>query len=336
MACLLWGCMPVLYAQRADKNTRSVTTQYAKHSDRRVSTYHGLRTSQYAGEHHLIGTYINGAYSNVFHSVPTATATPGGFGTGAGIVYEFQHSAFMMQVGVGVQWQTVTAHVGDTVLHRYNVSDPRYPNDTYDLKYQFSQRTDQARTLSMQVPLLFGGTFAGGYCFAGVKLNYALAGSTVINAVGTTTATSNRYVGEWGEMDNNGFRKDVPLTRKADRLDWKLDVMASLELGYEFSSHANNRGYRTKSDQDVRFRIGAFVDYGLLNTMPAVSDRSLYHIPDDALYDFPNYQLNHIFTTDLSQGKQAHNFFVGLKFTILYCFQAKEECLLCFDRPGRR
>lgn len=335
IACALWVCIPQMSAQKVDKNSHPVKTQYSKHSDRRVSTYHGLRTSQYAGEHHLLGAYVNGAYSTIFNTIPTTTNTPGGYGTGIGVVYEFQHAAFMMQVGAGIQWQSVTHHVGDTLFYKYNVTDPRYPRETYDLKYQFAQRTDQTRNLTLQVPLLFGGTFSGGYCLAGIKLNYAFMGNTAINAIGTTTAISDRFEGEWGEMDNNGFRKDVPIERKDVRLNWKFDVLASAEIGYEFSSHANNKGYRIQKDHDIRFRIGAFADYGLLNSMPEASDRSLYHIPDNALYDFPEYELNHVFTTDLSNGQRAHNFFVGIRFTILYCFQTKEECLLCFDKTKR-
>lgn len=332
---LITCCSAPCYAQRVDNKRVHAYNMPSRKSDRRISTYKGLRTSQYAGQHHLVGLYVDGAYSSFLHHSPVSDLRPGGWGTGAGLVYEYQNTRFYLQTGVGVRWQDVYTSVADTVFYRYQVPDAQSGIDGVfmDLQYDFHNRTDRTRNLSVQVPLLFGVNFSGGYCMAGVKLNYALIGDTRINALGTTRARYDRYMGTWEEMDNHGYRKDVPLSRMGARVPYKFDVMASAEVGYEFTAGMFRQSFHPSSQGDVRFRIGAFVDCGMLSITPAATDRLLYQIPDNALFDFPDYQLNHVFTTDAAQGLSLHNFFVGLRFTVLYSFQGKEECLFCFDRP---
>ncbi len=51
-------------------------SNYSKKAPTRLVGRDGLRTGQYTGEHHLIGVYIDGAYSSFINSVPVASFPP--------------------------------------------------------------------------------------------------------------------------------------------------------------------------------------------------------------------------------------------------------------------
>lgn len=51
-------------------------SNYSKKDPTRLVGRDGLRTGQYTGEHHLIGVYIDGAYSGFLNSVPVASFSP--------------------------------------------------------------------------------------------------------------------------------------------------------------------------------------------------------------------------------------------------------------------
>ena len=139
-------------------------SNYSKKDPTRLVGRDGLRTGQYTGEHHLIGVYIDGAYSGFLNSVPVASFSPGGYGAGGGLVYEYQRNNFICQIGLGVRMQEVWTNVEDTSFVKHNVADSwTGVRDTfrYDLRYDFYGRTDYARNLSLRVPVLFGQQIIG-------------------------------------------------------------------------------------------------------------------------------------------------------------------------------
>lgn len=305
-------------------------SNYSRKSERKISRNNGLRTGQYSGEHHLFGMYVEGAYSCMFNTLPNVTYKPGGYDVGGGLVYEYQNSSFILQTGIGISWQDIKVLVSDTTFTKYNTPDSwTNQRDTfhYDLKYEFYRRGDVSKILYAQVPFLCGMTLGGWYFHAGLKFNMALIGQTKVSAVGTTTGTYDRYFGIFQEMDNHGLRKDVPIERKGEMLKLKFDVLASAETGYEWAT-PEKRGYKTTTSNDWRFRIAAFVNVGLLNISPSTNKDFIY-IPENYRYDFPKYQFNHVFSTNHTKNSTLHNFFVGLKLTILYGFQAPERCIIC-------
>ena len=57
---------------------------------------------------------------------------------------------------------------------------------------------------------------------------------------------------------------------------------------------------------------------------------------DESKWDFPTYRLSHVFTTSETQGHTVHNFYAGLKLTILYGISAKERCIICGSHGSER
>lgn len=310
-------------------------SNYSSRSDRRIQRQNGLRTGQYSGEHHLIGAYLDGAYSAFYTNTPQAVSLPGGYATGGGFLYQYQHNSFAINIGLGIRWQDVYMSVEDSTFTWYNTADSwTNQRDTfrYDLTYSFSNRRDNSKNLYIQIPILFGQTMGGGpvaglYYLAGIKLNMAIKGNTSTVTTGNTIGVYDRYMGIFHEMDNHGLRKDVLMKRNYNRLELKMDILASFELGYEWASPAP-RGYRTQTIADWRLRLGAFIDWGLLNINPQ-TDNTLILIPKDYMYDFSEYEFYHILSTKETQGRSVHNLFCGIKLTALIGIKFKEKCIIC-------
>ncbi|MGN1239869.1 MAG: hypothetical protein ACI4TV_03230 [Paludibacteraceae bacterium] len=310
-------------------------SQYSRSNDRIIGN-NGLRTGQYTGTHHLIGFYLDGMYSTFMQSIPQIASVPVGSGFGGGLMYQYQRNSFVLNIGLGVRWQDVRLQVRDTAFTKYNVADSwtnQYDTLHYNLTYSFADRQDRSKSLYLQLPILAGqsfGTPSGAfYYLAGIKLSALLTGETSVRVTGTTTGEYDRYMGIFQEMDNHGLRKNVEMSREGSKLSMKADLQASFECGYEWAS-PERKGYRTEDAHDWRLRIGVFADLGLINVNRS-KDKLLIDIPADYMYDFSEYNFNHILTTTTTIPHTAHNCFVGIKFTILYGFQAKEECVICHE-----
>ena len=296
----------------------------------------GLHASQYTGSHHMIGMSIEGGWSSFISPMPTAKITPRGGSIGFHLLYEFQHSGFLIQTGIGVNYQRVNTGVADTsIYHADQIGTwqsvvPR----KFTLRHRFENRTDISQQLYGQVPLYAGHYILSpigiGYFLAGVHINYAFWGTTEQHLTGTTTALYNTLVGVWQEMDNHGLRNNVPIDRKGDALKLKMDVMAHIEMGYEYTTMQSPHSYRVMPNDrlDCRLRFAAFVDFGILNICPNTQN-TYYGIPEETLYDFPTYRMDHVFSTKDASQFWLRNLYAGVRFTVLFGFAGKERCILC-------
>lgn len=296
----------------------------------------GLRTTQYDGVHHLIGISVDAAYSALLTNMPYVTQTPGGYGVGLGLHYAYLNGKLLVQLGADVRWQDVQNKQSDICIERKDIDTWGIP---FDLKYDIVNRSDKSRNLYVEVPLQAGFIMIGGcYVLIGPKLNFQVYGSTYSSNITTTTARyPDRYIGVFEEMDNHGIRKEVPLNVKHEKLNFKFNVMASAEVGYEFGiSTKGYRSYRKNDTDDYRLRIAGFVDIGLLNIMPK-GDAPLYNIPEETRYDFATFEFNHPFSTIDAQNYSLHNLFTGVKLSFFfYGYQSQEKCILCGSRGIQR
>ena len=313
--------------------TRGIST---KDVENQTDVLWGLHASQYSGSHHLIGFSVEGSWTSLVSSMPNVSAAPGGGGAGFHLLYEYQYSGFILQTGLGVTYQYAVNSLSDTAIYHYNMPDQWSGVDgaTYTLKHTFTERRDRTQNLYGQIPLYVGGYIFGsrgiGYILGGIHANYAFWGNTRQTMLGSTTGLYERYVGVWEEMDNHGFRKNVPVERDGKQLKLNFDLMAHLEMGYEYNTRQNVKNYRVRpSDRlDGRIRFGAFVDFGMLNVCSNPKN-VLYDIPESTIYDFPTYQIAHVFSTQDAKQFWARNLFVGVRITFLFGFQPKEHCILC-------
>ena len=309
------------------------------HSSDRVNKM-GIRSEYQEGVYHLIGAYFDGAYSSFVTGSTEFTNKPGGYGLGAGLIYGYQNGKLLIQTGVGVRYQLVKGIVAD------KINDPLYyyprVRDTqgteFDLRYNFTDRTDLARSLFLNIPVMAGGyLYRNWYALGGLKIGLLLAGSTEMSAIGTSFAQYDRYIGDIGQMDNHGYRKDVPLVRSGDKLNVNLDLQLSGEIGYEW--HLKKKAIRVRSDldrYDYRLRIAAFADFGLIS-INAGQSANLYGIPANTRYDFDTFTMTHVFNSANTESAALRNLFAGVRVTVFFFgYRTKDKCLMCEARGKQK
>ena len=295
----------------------------------------GLHASQYTGTHHLVGLSVDGSWASFVSSMPGTKVTPGGGAIGLNLLYELQYSGLLVQTGLGVRYQRVFTNIADTAIyheHMWAGSPPR----EFTLRHQFTERQDMAQQIYVQLPLYAGHYILSphgiGYFLAGVQLNYAMWGNTRQTMLGTTTGLYEQYVGVWEQMPNHGFRENVPIERKGDQLKLQFDLLAHVEMGYEYTSAQSTYKYRYKHRKgemmDIRMRFAGFAEFGMLNICPK-TEKVYYGIPDKSVYDFPTYEMEHVFSTKDASKFWLRNLFIGIRCTVLFGFEGKERCILC-------
>ena len=324
---LLLSMTLTVAAQTRIVNEYSTNDRLQTSSGKRVNGS-GLRTTTYDGVHHLFGVHMDGGYSKLFGNTPNAFNTPGGYTVGLGFDYSYTGRGLILQTGLAVRWQDVQNRLPNDSL----VVDPIKDSEGTDfrLQYDFVDRLDRSRNLYLQLPIMAGTYFYGAYFLAGLKFNVQLMGNTQTKLNVSTTATYERYIGPWEEMDNHGIRKEVEEVRDGEKLNLKFDLMATAEIGYEWSlGNYGKKGYHKKSALDYRLRLGAFVDLGLLDIMPK-GDKKVYVIPDASRYDFSTFEFNHVFSTAEASKYHVRNLFTGVRLTFFfYGKQSTEKCILC-------
>ena len=270
----------------------------SKEMKNKVDYIWGLHVSQYSGSHRLYGVSFEGAWSSHLTNTPfVISPVPNGWASGFHFVFEYQYSGWLFQTGVGMNWQQVYTNISDTSIYHYQMHDTweHVEDAEFVLKHDFMHRQDLSRNLYVQIPLYAGHYIIGpkgvGYGLAGFQLNYSFFGNTRQRLEGSSMAVYEPFLGLWREMDNHGYRKDVPIVRTGERLRLKFDIMAHAEIGYEYTTFRGPHNYRKTrtSGQDWRFRFAAFADYGLFNICPQTNN-VLYDTPLETIYDFPTYR----------------------------------------------
>ena len=332
LPALLWGQKRYTASDKSEYSLKGQSGFSTKDVENQTDLLFGLHASLYSGSHHLIGLSAEGSWSSFISPMPQTSNTPGGGSGGLHLLYEFQFHGFILQTGLGVAYQRVFTPIADTAIYHLRMTD--FGGTQFDLKHQFYNRLDEAQHLYAQLPLYFGHYIFGdrgiGYFLAGFRFSYAFWGNTHQSLTGTTTGKYDKYVGIWEEMDNHGFRKDVPIERDGKKLDLKFDMMVHGEIGYEFNTQQTVSDYRIRpSDRlDGRIRFAAFADFGLLNICPK-TDLPFYDTPMATIYDFPTYQMEHVFATKDAQQYWLRNLFVGIRITFMMGFKPNERCILC-------
>ena len=307
-----------------------------KDVDNQTDILFGLHASLYTGPRHLIGFSAEGAWSSFVSSMPMTDVKPGGVAGGFHLLYEFQYNGFILQTGLGAAYQQAAINIADTNIYHEHMTDTWNGINPveFTLRHRYTERQDFSQQAYAQLPLYFGHYFFGsygiGYFLAGVRANYAFWGKTQQKMTGSTSGLYERYVGVWEEMDNHGFRKDVPIERKGDALKLKIDVMAHAEIGYEYNTQQNARDYRVRpaDRMDGRLRIAAFADFGILNICPN-TDGVFYEMPMQTIYDFSTYRMDHVFATADAKNYWLRNLFAGIRVTFLFGFKQGDHCILC-------
>ena len=326
----------------ADKNMRELgrsDSRFTNTDRKRHEDMRGLRRSLYTGNHHSVGMSVYGGWSAILSSSDIVTSNPGGYSLRLGGFYEYRKGYFVLQAGLGAMYRDIRTQVND---YRYvntemaSTWDRRWAEviDTWgmpvsQLTYDLQGREDRLQQLHVQVSLLAGVLWNGWYALAGLTPSLPLIQHASTSMTITSRGSYDRYLGlgengYWEEMDNHGYRKDVPLKRATSDLPMRLDLMVSLEGGYDWTIK-----------EYTHLRIGAYARCGVMNTAVRGGEKSVY-IPYASKWDFETFLATPVWISDLSEGQQLHNFSAGLKITLLYTIPPPDKCVLCSQTHGKK
>ena len=167
-------------AQTRAVNEHSKGDRLRSSSGKRVNGS-GLRTTAYDGIHHLVGLHVDGGYSKMFGNMPQVSNRPGGYTLGLGLDYSYTGRGLIIQTGLAVRWQDVQNNVLNDSLVINQIKDSE--GTPYRLKYDMTDRVDQARNLYIQLPIMAGRYFYGAY-FLAIALGFSGKEAAAISIIG--------------------------------------------------------------------------------------------------------------------------------------------------------
>lgn len=266
---------------------------------------------------HSLMLWLDGGATSFFDNIEESKYAIGG-GGGAGFGYELQHKHFLLDIGVGFEYGATS-----TFMHPYTVDIAGLVDsegDTYTGHFTFDQRRDNSNLGYVNIPLLMGGRFNHFYFLVGAKLGVNLIYNASIQSDVTVKGTYDKYLGLWENMPNHNFGTTELATESPIAFN-SIDLKGSLEMGYRFDIKKPNEWSPTSP---VSFRIGGFIDYGILNANSGINNYGYATVPENG--DVGQISMNHVFVSNLAEEKLINNFFLGVKFTILFRMPSPKDC----------
>lgn len=286
----------------------------------------------------FVGFWAAGAYSTMLHDIEDVKNEFGGAAE-LGFTYELQHGHLLFNVGLGYTFQNTGLSVPDLSYSQGTRSNPLYDSegDALIYNYNITNRVDRLTTHYMPLQVMLGGQFGNFYFLAGGKFRLSLKSQTKIKADITTTGTYPQFIDDFADMYNHAFFNHKEFTTKSTT-ELNHSMAVSLELGWQLGRRSTGEtGFNAPKDGKIRYRIGLFADYGLLNlhrngTEPElfVSDDFMKRYQDNPGLDVNELvKMNHTFETLRSDNAKVNNLFVGLKFTMLFQLPHRGPCIHC-------
>lgn len=266
---------------------------------------------------HSLMLWLDGGATSFFDNIEESKYAIGG-GGGAGFGYELQHKHFLLDIGVGFEYGAT-----NTYMHPYTIDIAGLVDsegDTYTGHFTFDKRRDISNLGYVNIPLLMGGRFNHFYFLVGAKLGVNLIYNASIQSDVTVKGTYDKYLGLWENMPNHNFGTTELATESPIAFN-SIDLKGSLEMGYRFDIKKPNEWSPTSP---VSFRIGGFIDYGILNANSGINNYGYATVPENG--DVGQISMNHVFVSNLAEEKLINNFFVGVKFTILFRMPSPKDC----------
>lgn len=266
---------------------------------------------------HSLMLWLDGGATSFFDNIEESKYAIGG-GGGAGFGYELQHKHFLLDIGVGFEYGAT-----NTYMHPYTIDIAGLVDsegDTYTGHFTFDKRRDISNLGYVNIPLLMGGRFNHFYFLVGAKLGVNLIYNANVQSNVTVKGTYDKYLGLWENMPNHNFGT-TELTTESPIAFNSIDLKGSLEMGYRFDIKKPNEWSPTSP---VSFRIGGFIDYGILNANSGINNYGYATVPENG--DVGQISMNHVFVSNLAEEKLINNFFLGVKFTILFRMPSPKDC----------
>lgn len=257
-----------------------------KKSDARYNDMHLVHVWGGAGYSGL----VNGAESYNFHNTLFDPQFIGGGGGLLGVGYEYRFKKFMLTVGPEFRIFSSQDNFrfldenGDPLALQGQRIEPMGLNYPMTQNYYFKNLHETQAVGQVMVPILFGANFDKYYFLAGGKVGFTVMNSwKTMGRLTTTITDNNAYEPDWGDIDSHyavsGKVGEHPLmTAGKGNLSRGLDATLSAEFGVNlekfFSEEWN--AMNDAKDHPMHFRVGLFVDYGLMNLGLGKADQPLF------------------------------------------------------------
>ena len=268
------------------------------------------------------------------HDIPNTTVPGGGAGM-LGFEYFLKHvkknKYFNFHLGLEAMYFNSLSRMNDFSLDsKFYYHDPLHNNLEIDYFMDFAYYRESHNNLSVGVPIMLGGEFKQFYFAVGAKAKYGLMGNYLTKTALTTWAQDPEFIENLENLPNHNIALNNLQSKGS--LNFGLDVTASAEVGIILdkwmSISATTLGDDVRTRKDISYRLGLFVDYGVLNI-----SKNFAH--DDILLAFPGMSMqsdgryvvpatsmgsvynNSILATDISRDTPFNSFVIGAKFTVL-------------------
>lgn len=321
--------------------------QIKKHNKRAISY-------QTRDIHHYVGVWGFAGYSALFQKFDTqlnfVNKTVGGFGGGAGVGYQMLYKHFLFNAGLEFEQFNSLDRIVDNAAGAgsFTQSFPMSPYPTMTYTYIFNDLTTRTSASYLQIPLLFGGEWDRYYFLAGPKVGMSIAGKSATSAMLTTQITDDEFIGPIDQMFTHALVENRPYNSKPDPITYSplrfgLNVGLHGEFGIyldEWIKKADKNkkpqvrgGKKQDSFADrLRYRIGLFADYGVLNIQSGsnISSNSTVPVTFNNAQDPLDLTMQPILSIEPSRNAKVNPFLVGVKVAVFCELPRKQVKILPF------
>ena len=299
---------------------------------------------------HRIGVWGQVGYSALFPSkfnyepeneIGFQSSAIGGVGGGVGLGYQLRYKRFLFTTGAEIEFFTSANRIfgeseDNSLLTRTFGMQPYADKMTY--QYRFTDMVDHIMTGFVQIPVLAGMEFWQNrmYFLAGAKLGLNVIGTSVVNTQLTTKITDKELVMPLEDMythslvTDQAFKSDVAQAKLGFNLGLSAEIGVNLETLIKKKEEKPRSKNEPKKFSDwLRYRIGLFAEYGVLNVLkPSALGNN------DMPADFANVLKggdpvkNLSYTSSLMTSSAAsaklNPFLVGVKVAVFYELPRKQ------------
>lgn len=189
-----------------------------------------------------------------------------GFAPAIGAGYRYQHKAFILDLGLGVEYRCRFNRMYP--VEEVLAAEVDEKNWDYEAHYTWRERRGRLQHLGINLPLMVGGEWSGICVLAGVKANIDVWGNSSEKGLATKYGVYKQTNDPIFIRDKYGFYTDKPYQEAAVASAMQWNVRACLELGYRLSKAQKGKKAYKKSN-DPRYYVSLFAEYsvvGLQNT----------------------------------------------------------------------
>ena len=250
----------------------------------------------------------------------------GGGGGKLGLGWEMHYKRFMM--GVGPEFRVLTS------IDNMSFSDP-FNTDHASVNtwgkdygapfmyqhYNLPAMRETQTVAQVTLPILFGANFDKVYFLAGAKIGYSVVGYWKQRASLNTSVTVPMAVDDWTDLlSRNQVTSELaehPLYQGEGKgmHSWGLDAVLTAEIGLNLNDFFSDEwnSLNEEKTHPWRFRVGAFVDYGLPILRAVGNDVGKPLAAADAS-SFKTVSLHE----SSAASSRVSSLLVGVKFTALF------------------